>query len=411
MQHTDSMPEDRPKDAWEALPWAWTAVFHVTVLASLAIALVDEHRTVPPWSLVALSILLMTWHEIGLRLAGGPPETWHQRAPARLGVLVVDIALWFVLVSLSLAFYLALFGLVLQIFRHLPVRQAAIAIGLTTGAVIVEQVGGVDQVSPTDTTPWLAALIAVAVLGLGGWIGAVITQSTHRRELIAQLEAAQQQLAEAERRAGVLEERSRLAREIHDTLAQGFVSIVLHLEAVEEAGHEHPDDAQRHLDQARTTARTSLDQARRVVQDLRPPQLEDQPVHDAIRDWALRWGDEVGIDVSAETTGAPVPLTQDAEVTLLRAAQEALNNVRRHASASRIRVTVSYMGDVVVLDVQDDGVGLDRAAPSPGGGFGLTAMRERVDAQGGSVDVESEPGEGTTVAVTLPTSAPTTGDS
>ena len=98
-------------------------------------------------------------------------------------------------------------------------------------------------------------------------------------------------------------------------------------------------------------------------------------------------------------------------MTLLRAAQEALNNVRRHASASRIRVTVSYMGDVVALDVQDDGVGLDRAAPSPGGGFGLTAMRERVDAQGGSVDVESEPGEGTTVAVTLSTSAPTTGES
>ena len=411
MQHTESMLEDRPKDAWEALPWAWTAVFHVAVLASLAIALVDEQRTGPPWAVAALSVVLMAWHEIGLRLAGGPPETWHPRAPARLSVLVVDIALWFVLVSLSLAFYLALFGLVLQIFRHLPVRQAAIAVGLTTGAVIIEQVGGVEQVSPADTTPWLAALIAVAVLGLGGWIGAVIKQSTHRRELLAQLEAAQQQLAEAERRSGVLEERSRLAREIHDTLAQGFVSIILHLEAVEEAGRENPEDARRHLDQARTTARSSLGQARRVVQDLRPPQLEDQPVHAAIRDWALRWGDEVDIDVSAETTGAPVPLTQDAEVTLLRAAQEALNNVRRHASASRIRVTVSYIGDVVVLDVQDDGVGMDHASSSPDGGFGLTAMRERVDDQGGSVDVESEPGLGTTLAVTLPTSATTTGDS
>ncbi len=404
------MPEDRPKDAWEALPWAWTALFHVTVLGSLAIALVDEQRNGPPWAVVSLSVLLMAWHEIGLRLAGGPPETWRPRATARLGVLVVDIALWSVLVSLSPAFYLALFGLVLQIFRHLPVRQAAIAIGLTTAAVIVEQVGGIDQASPTDTTLWLAALIAVAVLGLGGWIGSVIEQSTHRRELITQLQAAQRQLAEAERRAGVLEERSRLAREIHDTLAQGFVSIVLHLEAAEEAGRQNPDVARRHLDQARTTARTSLSQARRVVQDLRPPQLEDQPVHDAIRDWALRWGDEVGLDVSAETTGAPVRLTEDAEVTLLRAAQEALNNVRRHASASRVRVTVSYMGDVVVLDVQDDGVGLDHADPSPGGGFGLTAMRERVDDQGGSVDVESEPGEGTTVAVTLPTSAAATGE-
>ena len=411
MQHTESMPEDRPKDVWEAFPWAWTAVFHVAVLASLALALVDEQRTGPLWLVVALSVLLMAWHTIGLRLAGGPPETWRPRANARLGVLLVDIALWFVLVSLSLAFYLALFGLVLQIFRHLPLRQAAIAVGLTTGAVIVEQVGGVDQVSPTDDALWLAALIAGAALGLGGWIGAVIEQSTRRREFIAQLEAAQQQLAEAERRAGLLEERSRLAREIHDTLAQGFVSIVLHLEAVEEAGHENPDDARRHLDQARTTARTSLDQARRVVQDLRPRQLEDEPVHEAVRVWALRWGEEAGIDVTADTTGAPVSLSEETEVTLLRAAQEALNNVRRHASASRVRVTVSYMGDVVVLDVQDDGVGLNGAAASPGGGFGLTAMGERVDGQGGSVDVESEPGEGTTVAVSLPTSAPPTGPS
>ncbi|MGB6006237.1 MAG: histidine kinase dimerization/phosphoacceptor domain-containing protein [Ornithinimicrobium sp.] len=249
------MPEDRPQDAWEALPWAWTALFHVTVLGSLAIALVDEQRTGPLWLVVALSVLLMAWHEIGLRLAGGPPETWRSRANARLTVIVVDIAIWSVLVSLSPAFYLALFGLVLQIFRHLPLRQAAIAAGLTTVAVIVEQVGGVDQVSPTDNALWLAALIAVAVLGLGGWIGAVIEQSTRRREFIAQLEATQGQLAEAERRAGVLEERSRLAREIHDTLAQGFVSIILHLEAVEEAGHENPDVARRHLDQARTTAR------------------------------------------------------------------------------------------------------------------------------------------------------------
>ncbi len=404
MAHTEPMPPDSDQDVWEAWAWVWTAVFYGTVLASLALAFLDERRAGSVW-VVALSLLLLAWHTVGLRLVSGDPDTWLTRANARLAVVVGDIGLWYVLVSLSLAFYLALFGLVLQIFRQLPVRQAAVAAGFTTAAVVVEQVGGSGRLGATDTTLWLAVLLAGAAIALGAWIGALIEQSTRRRELIAQLQAAQEMLAEAERRAGVLEERGRLAREIHDTLAQGFVSIVLHLEAFEEAGPGNPETARRHLEQAQTTARENLDQARRVVQDLRPPQLEQQPVHEAVAAWALRWGDENGIDVTVETTGAPLPLSEDVEVTLLRAAQEALSNVRRHASATQVQVTMSYIDDVVVLDVHDDGMGLNESARSPlSGGFGLTAMRERVTTHGGAVEVETANGEGTTVAVTLPAS-------
>ena len=335
-EQTEHMLQDSDQDVWEARAWVWTAVFHGTVLASLALAFLDERRAGSGWVIALLSLLLLTWHTVGLLLVSGDRETWRERANARLAVLAGDIGLWFVLVSLSVAFYLALFGLVLQIFRQLPVRQAALAAGLTTAAVVVEQVGGNGRLGATDTTLWLAVLLAGAAIALGAWIGALIEQSTRRRELIAQLRAAQEMLAEAERRAGVLEERGRLAREIHDTLAQGFVSIVLQLEAVEEAGPGDPETARRHLDQARTTARANLDEARRVVQDLRPPQLEQQPVHEAVRAWALRWGDETGIDVTAETTGAPLTLSEDTEVTLLRAAQEALSNVRRHASATHV---------------------------------------------------------------------------
>lgn len=405
------------QDVWEARPWVWPAVFHGTVLASLALAFLDEQRTGTDWVMVLLSVVLLTWHTIGLRIVPGDSEAWRARANARLVIVVVDIAVWFVLVSLSVAFYLALFGVVAQIFRHLPLRQAAVATGLTTAAVIVEQIGDLRDLDAANPALWLALLVAGAAIALGGWIGALIDQSTRRRELIAQLQATQNKLAEAERHAGVLEERGRLAREIHDTLAQGFVSIVLHLEAAEEAGIGDPETAKRHLDQARSTARLNLDQARRVVQDLRPPQLDQHPVHEAIHAWALRWADETGIDVTAETTGAPVALHEDAEVTLLRVAQEALSNVRRHAGATQVQVTVSYINDIVVLDVHDNGVGLAASrgaassrSQSPSstlpGGFGLTAMRERVAAQGGAVEVESAPGEGTTVAVSLPSSGP-----
>lgn len=405
MEQTELMPQESHLDVWEARAWVWTAVFYGTVLASLALALIDEGRTGPAWVVVLLSVVLLIWHTVGLRQVSGDTETWRARANVRLAVVVGDIGLWFILVNLSLAYYLALFGLGVQIFRRLPIRQASVATGLTAAAVVVEQVSDPRQFGATSTTLWLAVLVAGAAIALGAWIGALIEQSTRRRELIAQLQAAQEMLAEAERRAGVLEERGRLAREIHDTLAQGFVSIVLHLEAVEEAGQKNPETARRHLDQARTTARANLDQARRVVQDLRPPQLEQQPVHEAIEALALRWGDETGIDITAKTTGVPIVLPEDTEVTLLRAAQEALSNVRRHASATQVQVTVSYIDDVVVLDVRDDGIGLTESARSPEwGGFGLTAMRERVASHGGAVEMESTPGQGTTVAVTLPTS-------
>jgi signal transduction histidine kinase len=231
-----------------------------------------------------------------------------------------------------------------------------------------------------------------------------ITSSIKRHyRLIEQLEATRAELAAAERREGILEERQRLAREIHDTLAQGFTSIVMHLEAAEGALSGDPETLQNHIDRARSTARDSLDQARRVVQDLRPDLLEKGTLPDAIKRTASHWKEDTGIPVTATTTGNPVPLHPNIEVTLLRAAQEALNNIRKHAQATTVQLTLSYMGDLVILDVQDNGVGLDGAEQSHlSGGFGLQAMRERVEACDGTLTLESDPGEGTTVVITIP---------
>ena len=213
------------------------------------------------------------------------------------------------------------------------------------------------------------------------------------------------------RKAGMLGERQRLAREIHDTLAQGFTSIVMNLEAAEGALPDEVSEETRtkwHLDQARFTARESLTEARRLVWALRPESLDNASLPEALAQLAARWSDSAGVEATATLTGTPRPLSAEAEVTLVRVAQEALANVLKHASAGRVVLTLSYMGDRVSLDVIDDGEGFDTnrtGAAAPERGFGLRTMRERVEQLGGNLTVESAPGEGTTLVAELPVSA------
>ncbi|QLQ06519.1 MAG: sensor histidine kinase [Anaerolineae bacterium] len=223
-------------------------------------------------------------------------------------------------------------------------------------------------------------------------------ESQKRQQLIEE-EATRQDLARAERQAGVLAERQRLAREIHDTLAQDFTSIVLHLEAADAGLPADAEPARTHVAR-RAQPRGGLTEARRLVLALRPEPLEGASLPQALRRVAVRWAEETGVAVRVAVTGEHVALHPEAEVTLLRAAQEALTNVRKHAQARQVNITLSYMGDQVALDVQDDGVGFDSSAATAG--FGLAAMRQRVEQLGGTVVVESAAGHGATVAVTLP---------
>ncbi len=396
--------QKRSVDVWEKWNWLWPTIFYTTLFASAGLMLLDDGRTAPTWVALLLTGILLLWHWGGLRFAYKDGDQWQERGLLRFIIITGDIILWFLLVNISPAYYVLLFGLFNQVFRHLPLRYAIIAASLLTGAIIFEQLGDSGQpFSLADPLLWLFLFVGTAGILFGIWISAIIGQSSRRRELIEQLEAAQADLAAAERREGVLEERQRLAREIHDTLAQGFTSIVLHLEAAEQALPDDLDTLQKHLDRARTTARTSLEQARRVVQDLRPDLLEQQSLPDALERTAVRWTEETGIPLTTTTTGLPVPLHPNIEVTLLRAAQEALNNIRKHAQATSVEITLSYMEDVVILDVQDNGLGLDGAQPSPfAGGYGLQAMRERAEECGGSLALESDLGEGTTLVVSIP---------
>jgi signal transduction histidine kinase len=212
------------------------------------------------------------------------------------------------------------------------------------------------------------------------------------------------QLLSQAREAGMLEERQRMAREIHDTLAQGITGIITQLEAVRQAG---PGAArERRIDTAAQLARDSLSEARRSVQALRPEALAANPrLPDALAEVAGQWSAINGVTAAVATTGDPVDLHAEIEVTLLRVAQEALANVAKHAAASRVGITLSYMADVVTLDVRDDGAGFapaDPERPGNGGGFGLTAMRQRVRRVAGTLAIESEPGTGTAVSASVP---------
>lgn len=199
-----------------------------------------------------------------------------------------------------------------------------------------------------------------------------------------------------------------MAHEIHDTLAQGFTSIVMNLEAAEGTLHSELGRARRHLDHARLTARESLTEARRLVWALRPEALESAPLPEALDRLTKRWTEESGVAADVTVTGTPRKLSPKIESTLFRTAQEALNNARKHADASRVALTLSYMGDCVALDARDDGVGFDPSRTATeerdetSGGFGLKGMRERIEQAGGSLFVESAPGEGSTLAVELP---------
>jgi signal transduction histidine kinase len=205
----------------------------------------------------------------------------------------------------------------------------------------------------------------------------------------------------------MLDERQRMAREIHDTLAQGLTGIITQLEATERAAGRS-EQWRRHLDQARALARTSLSEARRSVQALRPEPLEGASLPEALGEMASRWSETSTVELSFATTGEPRPLLAELEMTLFRVAQEALANVAKHAKASKVGLTLSYTDQAVLLDVRDDGVGFlarptdGNGHPGGGQGFGLEGMRQRLRRVAGSLEIESAPGDGTAVSASVP---------
>jgi signal transduction histidine kinase len=240
------------------------------------------------------------------------------------------------------------------------------------------------------------------------FIEALIRQSRERAQLLHELEATRQELALTARQAGIMQERQRLAREIHDIFTQGLSSIVMQVEAMDATLSTDETKGRYHLSQVRRIARENLAEARRLLWALQPEVSERASLPEMLRPLAERWAEESGVRVCVMITGQAISLRPEIEVTLLRATQEALANIRKHAQASSVVLTLSYMEEIVALDIADDGIGFDpHGLPAPLLGetssrFGLKALCERIEQLEGTFTLESTPGSGTTIAVALP---------
>ncbi|MDI9884664.1 sensor histidine kinase [Streptomyces sp. HNM0645] len=347
----------------------------------------------------------------GLVYAAGPvlPPVRRSRRAAALWLTSVG-ACWLALLALSPDAVWVAFPLYFLLLHLLPRRAGLTAVAATAAAAIAGFAAHQHSFSPAMAIgPALGAAVAVAVV----WgYQTLYQESEHRRRLIEELTATRADLAAAQHTAGVLAERDRLAREIHDTLAQGLSSIQLLLRAAERALPHAPQNAARHVDQARQAAVDNLAEARRFVAALTPPTLEGTTLAGALERLCTTTSARHRLTARFHLTGDPALLATAHEVALLRIAQSALANTVRHAEATTAEVTLSYLGDRVVLDVLDDGRGFDAARlPAPdleAGGFGLAAMRARAHALGGTLTIESAPGLGTALAARLPLPSPAT---
>jgi signal transduction histidine kinase len=385
------------RHAWEVGTAAWDAFYLIVFVAVLAIVLAST----PGSTIVAgtaMGVMIAWYMLLGRPLWNGTRPWWTRTRPGRAWA-VTYLAGMFVLFGVvqsqnPQAWFLS-FALCPQFFAFLTGRVAmwlGIALNFMAAALLVSRY-------PTTETAIVSLAVAVAGSGFsvfyGGWVTRIIEQSAERADMIDQLEATRAQLAAAQHEAGRMAERQRLAADIHDTLAQGFTSILMLIQAAQaDLDDSHPQ-ATRHLDSAELTARENLAEARALLTGLAPAQLDGGTLPDALG----RLSGASGVETSFNLSGAVRPLPMAVEVMLLRVCQEGLSNVRKHARARSAAVCLGYEADAVRLEVSDDGAGFDPASVS--GGFGLRGMRARVAEAGGTLTVDSAPGEGTRLSASV----------
>ncbi|WP_084464062.1 sensor histidine kinase [Microtetraspora fusca] len=394
--------------AWKAFR-GWETLYSVVLAVTIALVFAD-HDLTPAARTVALALL-------GCCAAGylllGRPALGDGGARDRRGLLYVGvmIATFVPATIITTSATMGLFALCPQAFMLLRDRYAvAVLLALNAGPVTM-------FLAAYGTTGHLG-FVSIVLIGiafaavLGSWISRIITQSTERARLIEELSASRAEVARLSAERGALAERERLAREIHDTLAQGFTSIIMLIQAAE--AQPGPAPGSRHLALAVQTARENLAEARALVAALGPAPLDGSTLDEALRRLTARLGEELGLQASFAVEGVSRALPANTEVVLVRAAQEALANVRKHAAASAVQVRLVYGVAEVTLTVRDDGCGL---GPGPTSGYGLRAMRSRVEQEGGALTVtgsmtdaipaaDAATRPGTTLTVTLPSPAP-----
>jgi signal transduction histidine kinase len=384
-------------DAWQRSFWFWEVLFAVAYVATAFLVLFDDVTTASKVvAEIALAAVAVSYLVAGRRLV----KREDNSLPARVYVGVLVAAVGTAIFADTTASFV-LFMVCPLLFMLLDVRSASV---VTTVVIVLDPIsavvtGGWGNPSLGILLPMTAILIVFSALA-GKFTTDIIKQSTARAELIRQLEDSQAEVTRLSREAGTAAERDRLAREIHDTLAQGFTSIVTLTQAIESELDTDPDAVRRHLALAGRTARENLAEARAMVAALAPSELASGSLQEALRRQASRLADETALLVEFDVDSPLPSLKTAAEVVLLRGAQEALTNVRKHAEATTVLIRLSAVDSGVRLLVRDDGAGFSPAEPTDG--FGLRGMRSRVEQVGGRLSVRSDRGDGTELELEVP---------
>lgn len=380
---TDAPPAGTPDSS------RWLAIsLHGFFLVLLTVSVIRAGSTAGAVAGVAMAAWYIAGVAIHSRRTPGLTAVWIIVLTVLWAVASVVISPDFVWIAFPL-FFLYLF--------LLPIRVGFAGVAVITvvaiGALAVDDGLEIAEVVGPIAGAAVAAISAVSYRGLSEEHG-------RTQQLLSELEATRELLAETERERGALDERRRLVREVHDTVAQGLSSIILLTRAAELS----PDEDPARMRQIGEIAQENLDEARRIVAALSPPDLDGNALPEAVQRVATTVADTTGIDVSFEVVGAAARIPVDHEVALLRVAQGALANAGAHAQAARVAVTITYLDDCTTLDVVDDGVGLDTDAPpsDAGSGYGLRVMRVRLDAVGGDLTIESSLGSGVAIRASVP---------
>lgn len=376
----------------------WYVYFVIGTAIVAGLALADSESPWPHRLAAAALVILITVlyllvarpRQAGLRTDG--PRAWIYVATA--SVLFAGAA------SMNSWAGVALFVLGPQLFLLLTFVPALVVL---VALDIVSQITGAWSGGSSQSQ--LSALVMSAgVLAMSAYVGrrtvAMANESSARAGLIDELRSNQEVIARLSAERGAAAERERIARDVHDTLAQGFTSVVALGHAVQLELDRDPESARRHVQLMVTTAQENLEESRRLVAALTPTQLDAASLPQAVGRVAAAVGEEAGMTVVVEVSGEAHRLPPATEVVALRLCQEALNNVRKHSGATRTTVLLDYSPAALTIDVADDGRGFDPEQRT--GGFGLASMRARAEATGGTLSVRSAAGEGTRVVATLP---------
>jgi signal transduction histidine kinase len=370
----------------------WHTLFGIMVAAAAVLTTADGNAA---WSLPLLLVLVVAYVTIGLP-AGRREDRRLSWIYLLIAYAIVVLLTWRDPSSLVL-----LFAIYPQGFLLLERRDAIVAtvlVSLAFTLTLAARDGFTRESVQGNALVAVGNIVFALVIGL--FIDGLVRESQRRKALLEELQETRSELAAAEREAGAVAERERLAREIHDTLAQGFTSIVMLAQAGEAAaGRQDAEEVSARLAEIQATARDNLAEARALVAAMAPPALGDGLV-EAVSRLARRHAERTAVPVEVVVTGDVRPLSPASEVAALRAAQESLANAERHARAGSIQVSLGYDDDGVTVTVSDDGAGFDPAAPRTG--FGLDGLAARAESVGGWAEVDSEPGRGTRVRVRVP---------